>query len=84
MRADPKRHDKPNTFEKEWSPQYGTCRHCGGKPWHRDCPRKPRKTGTTEANGRALNAHSSQRTPNADDVGAALFARSESASVSFT
>eukprot|EP00965_Chrysotila_dentata_P193738 6175935-Pleurochrysis_carterae.AAC.8 len=31
QRVDPKHHDKPNTFEKEWSAQYGTCRHCGYK-----------------------------------------------------
>eukprot|EP00965_Chrysotila_dentata_P127956 4231177-Pleurochrysis_carterae.AAC.1 len=40
---DPKRTGRPNTFEREWSAQFGLCRHCGGKHWHRDCTKRRSK-----------------------------------------
>eukprot|EP00965_Chrysotila_dentata_P075317 2487353-Pleurochrysis_carterae.AAC.1 len=51
-----KRNERPNTFVKAWTPQYGACRHCGGKHWHRDCPRKPKKAAKKEPDGHALAA----------------------------
>eukprot|EP00965_Chrysotila_dentata_P253860 6211466-Pleurochrysis_carterae.AAC.4 len=63
--------------------RYRACRHCGGKHWHRDCPRKPKKTVNKGSDGRALAAPDTQLTSNVDDVGAALFAQSGSASVAF-
>eukprot|EP00965_Chrysotila_dentata_P178081 5882359-Pleurochrysis_carterae.AAC.1 len=79
-RTDPKRHDKPNTFEKEWTPKFSACRHCGGKHWHRDCPRKPKKATDKSADGRVLATPAGQPS----DAGTALFAQAEGASVSFT
>eukprot|EP00965_Chrysotila_dentata_P044754 1487797-Pleurochrysis_carterae.AAC.5 len=36
-KGNPKRAERPNTFDKEWSARFGNCRHCGGKQWPRDC-----------------------------------------------
>eukprot|EP00965_Chrysotila_dentata_P246741 6207342-Pleurochrysis_carterae.AAC.3 len=62
----PKRQDKPNTFDKEWSPKWGRYRHCGGKHSHRDCPRNPKKTenkALTDTHLQPVNRNACRTTP---------------------
>eukprot|EP00965_Chrysotila_dentata_P025333 842037-Pleurochrysis_carterae.AAC.1 len=39
-KGDPKR----VASELKWHEKAGPCRHCGGRHWHRDCPRRKRDT----------------------------------------
>eukprot|EP00965_Chrysotila_dentata_P112331 3713551-Pleurochrysis_carterae.AAC.1 len=84
-RSDPKRAERPNTFDKEWNARFGNCRHCGGKHWHRDCPRRPKKPDPKGPKagdgGRVLTA-----ADDAGDVenGSALFCQPGGATLSFS
>eukprot|EP00965_Chrysotila_dentata_P127401 4213167-Pleurochrysis_carterae.AAC.1 len=39
----------------KWHEGAGPCRHCGGRHWHRDCPRRQQNT-VMEANGKRAGA----------------------------
>eukprot|EP00965_Chrysotila_dentata_P078709 2594461-Pleurochrysis_carterae.AAC.1 len=79
---DPKRVGRPNTFDREWSAQFGPCRHCGGKHWHRDCPRRRTKAEnkSSAVDNRVLAASVENHEDNAS---AALFARAGGATLTF-
>eukprot|EP00965_Chrysotila_dentata_P197947 6178510-Pleurochrysis_carterae.AAC.5 len=83
-RGDPKRQERPSTFEKDWTAKYGACRHCGGKHWHRDCPRNLKKLSAKSAGGRALVTSDPRHAPSDGNAGAALFAQEGGAIISFS
>eukprot|EP00965_Chrysotila_dentata_P227291 6195911-Pleurochrysis_carterae.AAC.1 len=77
---DPKRRrEKPNSFADEWTPKFGTCRHCGGRHWHRDCKKNPKKNA---ANDRALTAAAAG--DSGDPPEANVFIQEGSAAVTFS
>eukprot|EP00965_Chrysotila_dentata_P103160 3405979-Pleurochrysis_carterae.AAC.2 len=82
--GDPKRNDRANTFKKAYTPQSSTCLHCGGRHWHRDCPRKPKAAESKGSNGRALSAKDAHGTSITDGTGAALFAQVKGAAATFS
>eukprot|EP00965_Chrysotila_dentata_P094003 3106791-Pleurochrysis_carterae.AAC.1 len=77
-KRDPKRTEKPNTFASQWNAKYGACRHCGGKHWHRDCPRRP-KPDAAAKKGDTTNGALTTAAPESE-----LFAKDGGATVSFS
>eukprot|EP00965_Chrysotila_dentata_P118071 3902510-Pleurochrysis_carterae.AAC.2 len=84
-KGDLKRTERPNTFDKEWSPRFGNCWHCGGKHWHRDCTKRTKKlnhknASTANAGNRALSTTAEVA---AGDDSAALFKQPGGATIAF-
>eukprot|EP00965_Chrysotila_dentata_P220522 6191828-Pleurochrysis_carterae.AAC.1 len=70
-KRDPRRTKKPNTFASQWSAKYGACRHCGGKHWHRDCPKRAKPDAASKRDGtpnRALSNAVQWKTPRNEPV----------------
>eukprot|EP00965_Chrysotila_dentata_P042768 1419826-Pleurochrysis_carterae.AAC.1 len=71
MKVDPKR----AAVDLKWHDKAGPCRHCGGRHWHRDCPRRkrdPAPDSRDKSTGNAALATDADMSDAA--IGEALFA----------